>query len=211
MTNISLQKKEVFWDFDGTLFDSYPLTIAAVQEVFHAHHIDVSSQEIHDRMMTTVYHALQEILAEHPSDCRIEECLAAIKKVDPADFLLYPNVKKVLELVVNSGGHNYLLTHRDHSAVEAIEHQNIESLFTEYIISESGYPRKPDPASIIDTAAQHHFSLKDAVVIGDRELEIELARNAGVPVIWYASNPVVPKIKPDAVIYDYKELLSQES
>ena len=86
MTNISLQKKEVFWDFDGTLFDSYPWTIAAVQEVFHAHHIDVSSQEIHDRMMTTVYQALQEILAEHPSDCRIEECLAAIKK-DTAVFL----------------------------------------------------------------------------------------------------------------------------
>lgn len=210
MTCISLKKKEVFWDFDGTLFDSYPWTIAAVQSVFHMHHIEVSDQEIYDRMMTTVYQALQEILAEHPSDCTMEECLTAIHAVDPANFLPYPHVREVLEMVVKEGGHNYLLTHRGHTAIEAIRHQRMSSLFTAYITADSGYPRKPDPASILSTVNQYHLCLSEVIVIGDRELEIDLARNAGVPVIWYASSQMVPKKKPDVVIHNYTELLSQE-
>lgn len=207
MEKICLAKKEVFWDFDGTLFDSYPLTVQAAQKILHAHQIDIPDEQLHDRMMTTVYSALRQIMQENHASFPLEEFNNAFHQIDPACFPLYPHVKEVLQLTVDQGGHNYLLTHRDHSAIEALEKKQIVSLFTDYITSESGYPRKPDPSGLLAMMQKYDLSAEDVIVIGDRELEIELARKAGVCVLWYASTPVIPKMKPDAVIHDYSELL----
>lgn len=207
MTNISVAGKEVFWDFDGTLFDSYPFTISAIQKVLHAHSIEIADEELHQRFMAMMYPVLQEIIVENHSDCTMDEFTAAIRSVDPSLFPLYPHVKEVLQYIVDTGGHNYLLTHRDASAFTAIKHAGIASCFRDYITSESDYPRKPDPSSLLAMVQKYHLSLSDVVVIGDRELEINLARNAGVPVIFYASNPVPPKTSPDMIIQDYKEIL----
>jgi phosphoglycolate phosphatase-like HAD superfamily hydrolase len=204
---MNLDRKEVFWDFDGTLYDSYPAVIAAVQDVFRAHHFHISDEEIRIRMMTTMSSALQAIIRENHLGCTLADFDAGFQRIDPSSFPLYPYAAEALASIVQRGGHNYLLTHRNHTAIEALRHSGLEHLFTEMITSESGYPRKPNPLAVTETMKRHAIQPENALVIGDRQLEIELARNAGIQVIWFASSPVVPAIPPDAVIHSLQELL----
>lgn len=207
MTKISLQHKEVFWDFDGTLFDSYPVSIEAIQKVLYQYNIKISDEKLYENMMTTMSQALRDLVSAYPNTCTMDEFNQALAHVDPSRFQLYPHVQEVLEMIVQTGGHNYLLTHRGHSAIKAIQYKQMESLFTYCVTSESGYPRKPDPTSVLDIADKFHFSLEDAVIIGDRQLETDLAKNAGVTSIWYASNPSVTIHGADIRIDNYLELL----
>jgi HAD superfamily hydrolase (TIGR01509 family) len=207
MKNISLLKKEVFWDFDGTLFDSYPLCVQAIQKVLHSHRIDISDEHLYARMMTTMSSALKEIIRAYPDSCSLDEFNQALNDIDPSSYPLYPHVREVLERIVQQGGHNYLLTHRGHSALEAIKDKGINHLFASYVTSESGYPRKPDPTSVLTVMKQHHASADQVIIIGDRQIETDAAKNAGVTSIWYASNPAVPVLGSDYTIHDYSELL----
>jgi len=204
---MNLSRKEVFWDFDGTLYDSYPAVIAAVQSVFRAHSFSIPDEEIRIRMMATMTSALQGIIAENHLSCTLGEFEQAFRNIDPAVFPLYPYAAEALDHVVQRGGHNYLLTHRNRTAVKALQHSGLDHLFTEMITSESGYPRKPDPLAVLDTMKRRGIRKADALIIGDRQLEVELARNAGVQVIWFASSPVVPSIPPDLSIRSLQELL----
>ncbi|MCH4205801.1 MAG: HAD-IA family hydrolase [Solobacterium sp.] len=208
MKNISLLKKEVFWDFDGTLFDSYPLCVQAIQKVLHSHRIDISDEHLYARMMTTMSSALKEIIKAYPDACTLDEFNQALNDIDPSSYPLYPHVREVLEYIVQQGGHNYLLTHRGHSALEAIKDKDIDHLFASYVTSESGYPRKPDPTSVLTVMKQHHASADQVIIIGDRQIETDAAKNAGVTSIWYASNSAVPVLGSDYTIHDYSELLS---
>ncbi len=53
-------------------------------------------------------------------------------------------------------------------------------MFTDVITSESGFPRKPAPDSLLHLMRVHGLPPEACVMIGDRPLDVEAGANAGM-------------------------------
>ena len=79
---------------------------------------------------------------------REEERLLPPEAVRPV-----PGIPETLEILRQGGGHHYLVTHRDGLARAYLRANGLEGMFTDVITSESGFPRKPAPDSLLHLIA----------------------------------------------------------
>ena len=93
---------------------------------------------------------------------------------------LMQGIDKTLRSLAKAGCRHYLVTHRDHSALDAINAKNLLHLFTGCVIREDGFPRKPDPACLRYLMKKYKVNPEQACMIGDRPLDVQAGRNAGI-------------------------------
>ncbi|MBI4374350.1 MAG: HAD-IA family hydrolase [Deltaproteobacteria bacterium] len=89
---------------------------------------------------------------------------------------------------------------------------HLNTYFDAVIGSESGFPKKPDPAVIIHLLKQFGISPQEAIFIGDSRVDIETGKNAGIltcgVTFGYRSEEEIREAKPDFVISELGELKS---
>ena len=169
------------WDFDGTLYDTYQGIVAAVAMGLFEMGLPLPEKEEVARLAkTTLRHACVALAGKE----RARELLAryAVHAADMGIAALspYPGCLEALEKVVASGGFNYLYTHRNRQAVEALERDGMASLFRDFITIEAGFPHKPAPDALNWLARQHGLDPASCVMIGDRPIDIQAGHSAGM-------------------------------
>ncbi|MCJ0587846.1 HAD-IA family hydrolase, partial [Enterococcus cecorum] len=90
------------------------------------------------------------------------------------------------EKVIEKGGKNYLLTHRENASAKALlQGSQLDGLFVEIVGPENKFPRKPDPTSLLYLVEKYQMDKTKTVMIGDRPMDIDAGINAGVQSIFY--------------------------
>lgn len=79
------------------------------------------------------------------------------------------------------GGRNFLVSHRNHLVLEILDKAEIASYFTEVVTSENGFARKPSPDSFLYLI--NKYDIKHGLVIGDRQIDIEAGKVAGLDTL----------------------------
>ena len=79
------------------------------------------------------------------------------------------------------GGRNFLVSHRNHLVLEILDKAEIASYFTEVVTSENGFARKPRPDSFLYLI--NKYDIKHGLVIGDRQIDIEAGKAAGLDTL----------------------------
>ena len=174
--------REFLWDLDGTLLDTYPAMVAGFQRAVTNLGGTVDRQEVYTMMRQhSVGYAQAEIATRFGWDKAVLKTgyqkYEPMLQVAPAAF---DGAKAVLQRVQEVGGHNYLMTHRDQSAQRYLQRAGLATYFTDAVTAAQPFPRKPDPAALNYLLDKHHVDRTTAVMVGDRNLDIEAGHNAGI-------------------------------
>ncbi|ALC90811.1 phosphoglycolate phosphatase [Bacillus sp. FJAT-18017] len=176
------------WDFDGTIFDTYPSYSKLFSEITGNR---ISEEEAFAQLKVSFGHAFShfELSNEESTRMRREVRLIGIDKFKP-----FPGVKEVLK----KAEINVIMTHKEKEDVDKVlEYHGLSGHFTEIVGQEDGFPRKPDPAAYRYLHNKYQIDL----AIGDRALDLEPARILGIRTLSFQNRDA----KADFYLDDYRD------
>lgn len=171
-----------FWDYDGTLYDTYGRITRAVQRTMRELGADVAYDALYPLLKRTFRHGWQKYLEpKHVSYEQFMDTYHRFSELEPKDTMqLYPGVREMLEAVVRAGGKNYLYTHRGQSALSYLEEDGLRDLFADFVTSQQHFPSKPAPDALNYLCAKHGLEKNDCIMVGDRDIDLDAGKNAGM-------------------------------
>jgi HAD superfamily hydrolase (TIGR01549 family) len=186
---VALRFTHVIWDYDGTLFNTYPVMAAALCSVFQEYGITETVDEIIALMKVSMGSAVQYFNERHQLDKAFWERYRMVRsRAERSDTQPFPGAVEVCHTVKNYGGKNYLFTHRGESSVYFLEKYGLLPDFEEIITSKQNFPRKPSPDAILYLMKKYRFSEKEAIMIGDRDIDVLSGKNAGINTCYFTEN-----------------------
>ena len=178
--------KHIIWDFDGTLFDTYPVMGNAFQMTLLESGIIESLDEILKYMKISMTHAIQHYKEKYLIDAKFIEKYEEKRKSMECEYCKpYIGAEDICRSIYNSGKKNYLYTHRGESAIKLLKANKLYAYFTECITTLNGFERKPSPNAINYLIQKYNILNDEAIMIGDRELDILSAKNAGINACYF--------------------------
>jgi phosphoglycolate phosphatase-like HAD superfamily hydrolase len=104
--------KNIIWDVDGTLFDTYPAIAGSFQEALRAHGKEAGTGKILALAKQSLNHCLATLAAEYQLK---EEDLGrafdgSYEKVTYASQPPFPGARAVCEFILSAGGKNIIVT-----------------------------------------------------------------------------------------------------
>ncbi len=197
--------KNYIWDFDGTLFDSYPHLAKAFCLMLEAHNREYKYEEVIGALEISFDHAFERYLL---SDEEIREF-----KEYAADTLLMPLIvpyeaaEGVLENIARRGGKNYIYTHRNReSTLYYLNKYGLSEYFEDAVTSDDGFARKPAPDGVRYIIERYDLSCENTVMIGDREIDVLSGINAGVFGCLIKRGKNIQDTRADYVFEDLSEI-----
>lgn len=214
-----MQKENTFahirhfiWDFDGTLFDSYPIIIGTLRSTLQSYGHDCDPREAMGLMLQniTVSHNFYADKFGIPREEFANTYSRFHQQVNPRLLAKpMPDVEKVLSHICDTGRHNYIFTHRQSSTTaQYLEKYGLTGYFREIIGPDTpNFAYKPSPASIQYLMEKYGMTTDDAVMVGDRDCDLGSARNAGIGTVHYICAAVPEDLPCNWKIESYSQML----
>ncbi len=196
--------RHFIWDFDGTLFDSYPIIIGNLRATLQDFGYDCDPVEAMTLMLHNIDHAHCYYADKFGIDKKalVDVYTRHHQSVNPM-LLAKPmqDIEKVLSCICQTGRFNYIFTHRKCSTTIAyLEKYGLARYFREIIGPESAcFAYKPAPDALLYLMDKYGMTAEDAVMVGDRECDLGSARNAGIGTVHY-----VCAVAPETLSCDFR-------
>ncbi len=173
---------DYIWDFDGTLFDTYPRISTAFREALSQLGCERPEDEVLAAVKQSVRGAANDYARRYNLDARtINRLYHEIESALPIDAMTpYPGAEAFLRSVMARGGRHFLYTHRDRSAMKALDNHHMADCFSGAITVEDSFPLKPAPDALLHLMKCRTIAPEAAVMLGDRDIDVEAAKNAGI-------------------------------
>ena len=205
-------KKAYIWDLDGTLLDSYDVIVESLHLAFQKFGIDLTRDEIHQFAITFSSSALIEKEAgERGLDPKLlYDSYAHFSREKYGLIKTMPNAYMILDSLRERGARHYVFTHRGKTTLPVLRMLGMDHFFGDVLTSQSGFPRKPAPDAINYLLNKHGFSKEDACYVGDRTLDMESAKNAGIAGVLYLpeGSRGAPSGAESYVVHDLMDVLN---
>ena len=202
--------KNYLWDFDGRLFDTYPAMVDGAWQALKDFGISMDKKEIYFKMKK---YSTSYLINESNLNAReFNELFHRYEKESTEVSRPFPETKQVLEMLKDNGGRHFILTHRlTESTWGLLKEHRLAHLIEEVVGIDQDFPRKPDPASLNYLIDTFHLERTDTMMIGDRRLDIEAGKNAGVATCLYDIDHFLGEIPADYVVGNLNEILTLQS
>lgn len=188
-----MQFKHIIWDFDGTLFDTYPSTTQALILALQRRGLDAPYDEAYGLLKQTVGVALKFYHEKFGLGADFDAEFNRIRNTETLGMCVpYPGIRPLLEDINAAGGYNYISTNRDGMLFKILDIHGMTSLFRGFATSEDKLPLKPDPAMNIMLIEKFAMDKSEAVIIGDRELDVVSGQRAGIRGMAYSDGSGSP-------------------
>lgn len=199
---------DLIWDFDGTLYDSYPKMIAALLRLTKCYGLSISEVEIwQDIIDRSIIEYLNDLAYKTDRDIlSIRNEFALQQAQDPEDSPLIEGAARVLKELYELGVRHYIYTHKNHKTLAVLQDNGIEDLFVEVVTSDYGFKRKPDAEGIEYLLVKYNLDRDRSFYIGDRALDIKAAQAAGIKSILF--NNEDPDTKPSYRVSSLDAIIS---
>jgi phosphoglycolate phosphatase-like HAD superfamily hydrolase len=202
-----LMFKNIIWDMDGTLFDTYPAIARAFRLALNDLGRDSPLDQIESLARESMDACIRALAAEHAlSGDQIKAGFSAhYAATKPEDEPPFEGVIQVCGHVRRIDGRNVIVTHRSRSGTERLlAGNNMQLYFAGWLTADDRYPRKPDPAAFNAAMQLHHLKPEETLAVGDRDLDIHAGRAAGLFTVRFgaASADAIA----DLTIQDYSAL-----
>jgi len=200
--------RNIIWDFDGTLFDTYPALIQAFSRTLGDYGVQIPQELIvrQSRLSLTLYG--DELAKQYDLDPEEmqQRYLGYYASYPLDDQKPFPGVRQVCEYICSRGGTNVIVTHRNAASVRRLlKVYDMETYFADLITTEGGYPLKPDPTMFEEVIRRCALKLRETLAVGDRDLDIQSGDAAGVHTCLFG--PAATGVEPVLRITSYKNLL----
>lgn len=176
------QVYHIFWDFDGTLLDSYPAMLRAFLAGAAELGVTVPAERALNLMKETLWHCCQVIGGEN--GIPPEKLVAAFRRHEQAELAQgLPPVEGIPEELKRLHGYgvkHYVATHRDLQCRDLLEKAGLLPYFTGFVTEEDGFPRKPAPDMLLHLMQKYDLDPAQCMMVGDRPLDTEAGMAAGI-------------------------------
>ncbi|MCA0969273.1 HAD-IA family hydrolase [Halobacillus litoralis] len=199
--------KHIIWDFDGTLFDTYPVMAGIFERTLKEEGIEETSDQILSHMKVSMSATEKHYKENYAIDDHfINRFHAKRKDIEIEQSEPFDHIAEVCRAIHQSGRKNYLYTHRGRSSIEMLKKFDLYDYFTDFITSEHGFERKPSPNALLHLSEKHQITTSEAVMIGDRDLDLLAGKHAGMDAIYFSGRPEQNE-HADHSITDFQQLL----
>ena len=207
------------FDLDGTLLDTLPDLVDLTNAVLASYGFPPrTTDEIHSFVGNGVEALIRLSVPANTDESLIPQILTEWKQrfLQSDNHLThpYPHMPLLLKELRALGCKLGVVSNKFQEGVEIVIEQRLPGYFDVLHGEAEGYPRKPDPTSLLKTIDELGVSPDRVIYIGDSPNDVRTAHNAGVfgvGVIWGyhpAEDFGVAGLSPDLLVSDPLELLS---
>ncbi len=176
------------WDYDGTLFNSYPHAAAALCETLAERGISVAPEDAEAVLTVSLSETQKRFgISDEVFDefRRRRRELTRRPLVEP-----FHDAAEVLRAVCAAGGRNFLYTHSGRQTGTYLRAWGLDKYFSGIVDAAMHFPLKPAPDAILYLLKAYGADPARTVMIGDREIDVLAARAAGVAGCLFLSHAV---------------------
>lgn len=208
-------KKTVIFDLDGTLLNTLADLRTAVNLALAAHGLPERSLE---EVRKAVGNGIRKLISrsvpagtEAETEEKIFLCFKEEYKLHCSDETApYPGVLELLKRLREEGYHLAVVSNKADFAVQELMKQYFSKLYDVALGETEGIARKPAPDMVEEVLERLDVEKVDAVYVGDSEVDVETAKNAGLPCIcvtWgFREKEVLKACGAECFAEDVKEL-----
>lgn len=201
--------RNIIWDVDGTLFDSYP----GIARAMHAAVAELGGQEtlqeIHKLTKVSLDLCSRQLGAKYgiEPEAILKTFARHYENEVAAEALPFPGVLELCRRIQADGGKNVIVTHRGRAGTAALlAAHGAADLFAGFVAGDDGFPRKPDPAAFRAALERNGLRPEETLNVGDREIDVEAGQAAGLVSCLFAPEPPSFETKADLIVASYTEL-----
>ena len=142
--------RNIIWDFDGTLFDTYPAIVYSFGSVLKSEY-KLTYDPIEIERLIRIDTVLCSEKISHENGLNSGEVLKKVRKFyNEQTFITEKPYEYAIDICtkISKRGSNILITHRDrHSTDNMLHHYDMAKLFNLIITADHGFAPKPSPES----------------------------------------------------------------
>ena len=199
--------RNIIWDMDGTLFDTYPAIARAFKAALHDFGKDAASERIEGLARNSLGYCAATLAGEFSLDAD-----AIGEKFNGRYSLIgldaqppFRGVKAVCEYICSFGGKNVIVTHRGREGTaQLLAAHNMAGYFAGYLTRDDGYPKKPNPAAFTAIIQIYDLKREETIAVGDRDIDILAGQAAGLRTCLFGIK--TDAVTADLTISDFDEL-----
>ena len=183
--------KAIIFDLDGTLLD----TLADLAEgTNYALRVNGFPERTIDEIRRFVGNGARKLIERAVPDGQIEAALEKVRqdfdiyyKVHCKDHTgPYPGIMEMLQELVQQGYSLGVVSNKPDFAVQELIPEYFPGIFASVSGERQGVAKKPAPDLIREAMKNLQADSSNAVYVGDSEVDLEAAANAGIPCISVA-------------------------
>ena len=199
----------IFWDFDGTLFDTYPQITDSLIHALEDFHIEkqFDRAELLHRLKFSCTEAIR--YCSNKAQVHEHSLAEAFQKYHQQTslFIPYDGLRECLHTLCCLGCKHYLYTHRNKSGIQQLQQKGLWKYFTDGIIADMKFPLKPDPSALLWLCYEHHLNPDNCVMIGDRAIDLAAGKAAGMRGILFDPDAFYPDYNADWRVDNMQEII----
>ena len=170
------------WDFDGTLYDTYPHTVRAYAETLAEYGHEGDEAEIERIARISLLELKRYLKAAFGVP---KEYFKAVERraleLVTANAKPFPDARDFVSQVVAEGGVNMLYTHRDKTALDILDAGDFLRFFADAVYDgDPDFVWKPSPKAIRALLRRNGIEKSEAIMVGDREIDVVSAAKAKI-------------------------------
>lgn len=178
--------KYFVWDFDGTLFDTYPAMVGLLKQMLEEAGFKPNEAILMREMKVSMADSLTYCKNEFGISESFIEAYGKRREVfDVEGSLPYSGAMEVCKAIATAGKLNFLYTHRGDNAIEMMDRHGLLPYFKENLTASYPFKRKPDPEGMNYLIQKYGLNPREILMIGDRELDVLAGKNAGTDACFF--------------------------
>jgi len=184
--------KAIIFDLDGTLLDT--LTDLA-EGTNYALRVNGFPERTLDEIRRFVGNGARKLIERAVPDGQIEAALEKVRQDFNVYYKIhckdhtgpYPGIMEMLQELVQQGYSLGVVSNKPDFAVQDLIPEYFPDIFSSISGERQGVAKKPAPDLILEAMKNLQADSSNAVYVGDSEVDMEAAANAGIPcisVVW---------------------------
>ncbi|HAN09906.1 MAG TPA: hypothetical protein DCP90_04750 [Clostridiales bacterium] len=181
--------KHFIWDFDGTLFDTYPMIVKLHKDILLEHGINEDMDMILKMLKEqSAKHVLryykekynittEDFYEEYWKKERTEEYVNIAKPIE--------NAIEVCKYIISKGYKNYIISNRSDSIIFFLNRYDLLKYFEEITFVNPTMKVKPSTDMFIYTMNKYNINKEETLSIGDTNLDLIASTKMGIDFCMY--------------------------
>lgn len=181
--------KAVIWDLDGTLLNTLDDLAASTNAALAANDLPLRTTDevrafVGNGVHKLIERAMPEGGVEHPKFQTTLDAFVAHYGAHSKDCTRpYDGIMDVLDDLISRGIKHAIVSNKVDFAVKALSREYFGDRMLSAVGDDPSRAKKPAPDSVWEAMRQMSVTAEEAVYVGDSDVDVMTARNAGIPCI----------------------------
>ena len=209
-------RKAILFDMDGTLLNTLEDLYYSTNAALAAYGFPKRTiEEVRQFVGNGLRNLMRQAVPDGEENSHFEDCMKTFKEhygVHLDDHTgPYPGILKMLQILAEKWYVMGVVSNKPDFAVRELGRKYFGLLIPVAIGESRGIRRKPAPDTVEQAARELGVQLKDCIYVGDSEVDLETAKNCGIPCIsvtWgFRSKELLQSLGAEHMAADTEELL----